>query len=85
MYACILAGEALESSRKEACQGVRSCLQSGQPLQRKMKGLVFFGKTKTHYALVESIAVKRRQRDGGHAYLARQPLAEVRLTELADF
>ena len=46
--------------------------------------LVLLGEAKAHHALVEPVCVEGRQRDRGHADLARQPQAELGLVEVAD-
>jgi hypothetical protein len=42
-----------------------------------VQGVVFFGEAKADHLLVKTVAVKGRQRDGGDADVAREPLAEV--------
>ena len=47
-----------------------SILQLGQALQRRVQRIVLLRKTKAHDALVKTIAIKRRQRNGGDTDLA---------------
>src|SRR6476661_283070 len=56
----------------------------GESLQRGLQGLIAFGKTESHHALVESAAVEGRKGNGGHSGLAREPGAELVLAQVAD-
>lgn len=60
-----------------------AALQLLQPLQRSQQRGILLGKAKAHHALVKAVAVKGRQRNGGHTDLAGQPLAKIGLAEIA--